>query len=192
MSPSRSRARRGAPLQERLDRYTDKSAGPEGCWLWKGGRNNDYGAFNWRGRDCRAHRMAFVAANGSIPEGAYILHRCDTPLCVNPAHLFAGSHLDNMRDMFSKGRRRPPTGERNGRAKLTAETVQAIRAATGLQREIAARFGVSRPTVSHIKLGYKWRHLPAADAVAVGRRMDREASPRSEIREPLWNDGVTV
>ena len=129
--------------------------------------------------------MAFKAANGSIPEGAHILHRCDTPLCVNPAHLFAGSHLDNMRDMCSKGRQRAPTGERHGMAKLTAETVQAIRAATGVQREIGARFGVSQPTVSAIKLGYKWRHLPAAGAVAAGRRMDREALPQSEIREPL-------
>jgi Autographiviridae endonuclease len=185
MSRARSYARRGAPFQERLDHYTDKSAGPEGCWLWKGGRNNDYGAFYRGGRYYRAHRMAFKAANGSIPEGAHILHRCDTPLCVNPAHLFAGSHLDNMRDMYSKGRRRPPTGERNGRAKLTAETVQAIRAATGLQHEIGARFGVSQPTVSAIKLGYKWRHLLAADARAVGDRMDREALPQSEIREPL-------
>jgi transcriptional regulator with XRE-family HTH domain len=97
-----------------------------------------------------------------------------------------------MGDMFSKGRRRPPTGERNGRAKLTAETVQAIRAAAGLHREIAARFGVNRRTVSAIKLGYRWRHLPAADAMAAGGRMDREALPQSEIREPLWNDGVTV
>jgi hypothetical protein len=114
--------------------------------------------------------MAFMAANGSIPEGAYILHRCDTPLCVNPAHLFAGSHLDNIRDMCAKGRQRAPTGERHGRAKLTAETVQAIRLASGLQREIGARFGVSQPKVSKIKLGYKWRHLPAADAVAANGR----------------------
>jgi len=183
MSPARSRARRGAPLQERLDHYTDKSASPEGCWLWKGGRSHGYGVLFWQGRNCRAHRLAVEAANGSIPEGAHILHRCDTPLCVNPAHLFAGSHLDNMRDMFSKGRRRPPTGERNGRAKLTADMVQAIRAATGLQREIGARFGVSQPTVRHIKHGNTWRHLPAADAVAASRRMDREALPRSETRE---------
>jgi hypothetical protein len=88
-------------------------------------------------------RLAFEGTNGCIPPGAHILHRCDRPQCVNPAHLFAGSHLDNMRDMYSKGRRRLPTGERNGRAKLTAETVQAIRAATGLQREIGACFGVS-------------------------------------------------
>jgi len=185
MSRARSRARRDATLQERLDHYTDKSADPDGCWPWKGGRDHDYGALWWQGQTCRAHRLAFKAANGSIPEGAHILHRCDTPLCVNPAHLFAGSHLDNMRDMFSKGRRRPPTGERNGRAKLTSETVLAIRAATGLQREIGALFGVSQRTVRHIKLGNTWRHLPVADAVEVGRRMDREASSRSEIREPL-------
>ena len=179
MSRARPYVRRGATLQERLDHYTDKSADPDGCWLWKGGRDHDYGALWWQSQTCRAHRLAFEAANGPISPGAQVLHRCDTPLCVNPAHLFSGSHLDNIRDMCAKGRQRAPTGERHGRAKLTAKTVQAIRLATGLQREIAARFDINRRTVSAIKLGYRWQHLPAADAVAVGGRMDREALPRS-------------
>jgi hypothetical protein len=97
-----------------------------------------------------------------------------------------------MTTMLPKRTTRREVSLCQGRAKLTAETVQAIKAATGLQREIGARFGVSQPTVSKIKLGYKWRHLPAADAVAANGRMDREALPDSKIREPLWNDGVTV
>ena len=116
----RPRVRRDATLPERLEHYTDTSAGPGGCWPWTGARSGGgYGYLWWRGRSRQAHRLSFAAANGSIPAGAFILHRCDNPRCVNPAHLFAGSHADNMRDMFSKGRGRLPAG----RARPTAEIV---------------------------------------------------------------------
>lgn len=168
---SRPRVRPEAALQERLDHYTDKSAGPDGCWLWKGFLNeHGYGGVRWQGRWQRAHRLSFEAAKGPIPEGGHILHRCDNPPCVNPAHLHAGSHRDNMRDMYAKGRRRPPAGERNVNAKLTAEMVLAIRVATGSQNEIGNYFGITPATVSKIKLGRLWRHLPASDAMAADRR----------------------
>jgi hypothetical protein len=160
MSRARPYVRRGAALQERLDHYTDKSAGPEGCWPWMGALAKGYGHLYWRGRRCLAHRLSFEVANGTIPPGAHVLHRCDNPRCVNPAHLSAGSHLDNMRDMHAKGRGRAPAGELNARAKLTAEMVIAIRAATGLQREIGQMFGVSGETVRKIKLGRSWKHIP--------------------------------
>ena len=178
MSPrSRPYVRRTATLQERLDYYTDKSAGAGGCWLWTGSASsNGYGKLRWQGRTRRAHRLAFEAANGYVLATVHVLHRCDNPLCVNPAHLFAGSHLDNMRDMYSKGRRPPPVGELNGNAKLTAEMVLVIRAATCLQREIAARFGISRRTVQCIKRGDAWRHLPPVNARLAGPRMQCSAT----------------
>jgi len=175
---SRPQVRCDATLQERLDHYTDKSAGPEGCWLWTGGLRHGYGALKWQDRSCNAHRLAFEAANGPIPAGLCILHRCDRPQCVNPAHLFAGSQLDNMRDMRRKGRGWIAAGELNPMAKLTAQTVMAIRAAKGSQRKIAKRFAVSQALVSLIKLGDRWRHLPAADAMAVGGPMDRDRDDR--------------
>jgi hypothetical protein len=163
MKLRRPRVHQSATLQERLDYYADRSGGPEGCWPWTGALSRGYGKLRWGSRDCRASRLAFEAANGHIPAGACVLHRCDNPRCVNPAHLFAGSHLDNMRDMARKGRSRRPTGELNGSAKLTGERVLAIRAAKGTRREIAVRFGVTPPTISRIKLGNRWGHLPLAD-----------------------------
>jgi hypothetical protein len=164
MSRARPYVRQSATPQQRLDHYTDKSAGPEGCWLWMGALTHDgYGHLHLQGRYPRAHRLAFAMANGVIPPDTHVLHRCDNRRCVNPGHLFAGSHLDNMRDMAAKGRR--PRGEGNGQAKLTADKVKAIRAASGSQREIAAAFGVCEATVNRIKHGRTWRHLAMADAV---------------------------
>jgi len=75
------------------------------CWLWRGGvGGNGYGAFVTA--ECRfnpAHRFSYELANGPIPKGMHVLHRCDVPLCVNPAHLFLGTHADNMRDLKEKG-----------------------------------------------------------------------------------------
>lgn len=125
-----------------------------------------------------AHRVAWILTHGAIPPGMDVLHHCDNPPCVNPAHLFTGTHTDNMRDMFAKGRRhtvtpsgerhwsrrlpeRMPRGERHGMARLTAEQAAAIRVAYArgdvTQRELAARYGVSRPTVSAIVTGRHWK-----------------------------------
>lgn len=83
-----------------------RAAGGE-CWMWTGPRfTNGYGRIYvpGLGRKVSAHRVAWVVAHGSIPAAAVVLHECDTPLCVNPAHLRLGTHLDNVRDMVEKGR----------------------------------------------------------------------------------------
>lgn len=77
-----------------------------GCWLWLGPTANGYGVFNDQGRRVRAHRAAYEQANGPIPDGMVICHKCDTPSCVNPDHLFCGTQRDNVRDMAVKGRHR--------------------------------------------------------------------------------------
>jgi hypothetical protein len=98
-----------------------------------------------------------------------VCHRCDNPPCVNPAHLFVGSQSDNMRDAVSKGRQKftkvpasaKPRGERHGSAKLTADDVRAIRAASPRekQRDLAARFGVAQRAVWSILKGRTWKHV---------------------------------
>jgi hypothetical protein len=76
-----------------------------GCWLWLRSRDKDgYGSLRADGRTRRAHREAYMAYMGPIPDGAHVLHKCDTPACVNPDHLFLGTQRDNLRDCVVKGR----------------------------------------------------------------------------------------
>jgi DNA-binding Xre family transcriptional regulator len=79
------------------------------CWLWMGSRRPlGYGAVKVGGRVLHAHRVAYELTHGSIPEGFVVMHRCDNPPCVNPAHLHLGTRSENTRDMHAKGR----TGQR--------------------------------------------------------------------------------
>lgn len=77
-----------------------------GCWIWLGAAGR-YGNLTVQQRHYDAHRFAWLLYLGSIPEGMRVLHRCDTPLCVNPAHLFLGTAKDNTLDMVRKGRHKP-------------------------------------------------------------------------------------
>lgn len=87
-------------------RFWPKVARGDGCWLWDGPMHGKtgYGQFNCDGSRCFAHRAAWILTHGPIPPGMFICHRCDTPRCVRPDHLFLGTQSDNMRDMHSKGR----------------------------------------------------------------------------------------
>lgn len=79
--------------------------GATDCWHWCGVRNTfGYGRMTYQGRSQVAHRLAWIAWNGPIPEGMYVLHRCDNRACVNPDHLWLGTYSDNLRDCWAKGR----------------------------------------------------------------------------------------
>lgn len=76
-----------------------------GCWLWAAGESHGYGVLaDGRGSYDFAHRFSWEHFKGPIPEGLNVCHKCDTPLCVNPDHLFTGTQKDNCQDMASKGR----------------------------------------------------------------------------------------
>lgn len=80
---------------------------PSGCWNWTGSTSGrfGYGHIRTSKRNTEnCHRISWMMANGDIPDGFCVLHRCDNPSCVNPAHLFLGTYLDNNRDMAAKGR----------------------------------------------------------------------------------------
>jgi HNH endonuclease len=75
------------------------------CWLWKASKNHDgYGRLQVNGRAIAAHRISYEIAHGPIPDGLCVCHHCDTPACVNPSHLFLGTHWDNKQDSVRKGR----------------------------------------------------------------------------------------
>lgn len=125
-----------------------------GCWLWSRGQTSDgYGSFQMGGRTVLAHRASWVIHGRGDPAGRVVCHSCDTPCCVNPDHLFLGTHADNMADMRNKGRADRKLGQRNGRAALTDDQAREVLDLKGLgfeQRGIARAYGVSDSTVSRI------------------------------------------
>lgn len=94
------KGQRSAPFHER--HFVEPNSG---CWLWDGAATTlGYGLFYEAGKTVYAHRESWRRANGEIPTGMEVCHRCDVPLCVNPSHLFIGTHKENFRDMAGKGR----------------------------------------------------------------------------------------
>jgi len=107
--------------------------------------------FSIKNRAHLAHRCAWEFKHGRPAPDLFVCHHCDNKLCVDPDHLFLGTHSDNMRDMHAKGR--GISGENHPWAKLSDEEVAAIRAARGTQRQIAEAFGISQGHVSRLKMG---------------------------------------
>lgn len=139
------------------------------CWLWTGpakggGHYTKYG-YMWNGKEKEGvHRVSYRIHHGGIPDGLAVLHRCDVPTCVNPAHLFLGTQAENMDDMWRKGR--GAQGERSGGAKLTEAWVKEIRARVArgqpkaaVARDVAAESGVSQFTIISVLYGASWRHV---------------------------------
>ena len=122
----------------RFEAKVNRVATPGGCHLWTAGARHGYGDIAVRGKHIKAHRMAWEIANGPIPDGLWVLHDCpagDNPSCCNPAHLWLGTHADNMADMAAKGRYVLPkaraSGERHGSRTHPECLVKSFGAANG-------------------------------------------------------------
>jgi len=128
------------------------------CWLWTAYRDRDgYGFFNVNGASRKAHRVSYVIHHGSLDPSLLVCHSCDNPGCVNPAHLWLGTHQDNTDDMVTK--QRALHGIRNPKAKLNDADVRCIVrfSKEGLYgTKIAQMLGCNQRTVSNILLGKQW------------------------------------
>lgn len=161
-----------------VQRFWAKVQKSSDCWIWTASkRNKGYGAFayTWKGQMIhdRAHRFSYRLHLGDIPDGLFVLHRCDTPACVNPAHLFLGTNYDNVRDMHAKGRKvvggthcgdngKWKRGEIHHAAKMTAESVRELRSlheqGWSFSR-LGVRYGINQSAVYKIVHRLRWKHV---------------------------------
>lgn len=148
-----------------------------GCHIWLGAIDADgYGQIGFMGRNMRAHRVSYLLNVGELEPGMVIMHRCDTPACINPSHLLQGTSQANTADRDKKGRHRVPRGDehymrrtkfvRGGEkcptAKLSERDVWEIRrllSSGARQADVAVQFSVSRTCISGISTKRLWTYL---------------------------------
>lgn len=192
-----------------LDRFWARVNKTDSCWLWTGSTVRGYGVFTAPGHESsRAHRVAYEHFVGEIPAGHCVCHRCDTPACVNPEHLFAATQLDNIADRHAKGRtskgashseklRAKPRPRRHAPYKLTEVDIREmfeLRKGGMVLSEIAARFNCAPTMVSAVMRRKVWAHLdcgptPERPSTKGARHCQAKLSER-DVREILVQRGA--
>lgn len=139
-------------IVERFEAKIDKSGD---CWMWTGYKlPSGYGQI-WDGvSNTRAHRLSYEIYIGKISEGLFVLHKCDTPACVNPAHLFLGTAKDNAMDMMKKGR-----CSANILEDFEVLEIRDMRKNGYTGKELSEKYSVTQGTISRIVQNRTWKHL---------------------------------
>jgi hypothetical protein len=147
------------PAPFTIEKFWARVEKTDTCWIWRGPTNvHGYGRVGIHLRKQYAHRVAWTLTNGEVPAGLCLLHRCDNPPCVNPAHLFLGTRSDNAKDKVSKGRQ--SKGDSRPNAKLSMDKAEAIRRehAQGAVSAcaLARRYGVRPSQITRVLRGVGW------------------------------------
>jgi hypothetical protein len=153
-------------VSQRFEKYCPNGIPHDVCWIWQSSLDgHGYGQLSDKPNKTvlKAHRISYFKHYGRLSPDKSVCHRCDNPACVNPRHLFEGTHKDNTADMISKGRgSNPPLvrGELSGQAILTEKDVLAIRSANASGVHLSKQYGVAQSTISAIRHRKIWAHLP--------------------------------
>jgi hypothetical protein len=155
-------------LQKDLDRFWAKVNKTDSCWLWIAAKNNKgYGRFKFETKFYSSHIISYKLHNTDYDPTKFVCHRCDTPSCCNPNHLFLGTQSENMLDCSAKGRdnsqAKGAKGETNGKARLTEQDVISIKTRMKNGERtcniIRDYTHVHKATIKYIKSGKTWKHI---------------------------------
>jgi hypothetical protein len=151
------------PTVEPIQRFITKVKITNNCWQWVGSvgggeSGGNYGQLWIDGANYPAHKFIYeYVHNKKLTPGILVCHTCDNSICVNPNHLFEGTHKDNMTDRNNKNRQ--AKGEGNGNHTLTEADVIEIRSNKMGVMATAKKFGIHRSTVNRLRKGLSWQHL---------------------------------
>lgn len=158
---------------EQIERFWSNVDKSGDCWIWMGViASQGYGVVGFGKQQYKAHRIAYFLKHGPFKNSLLCCHKCDNPKCVNPDHIFTGTHHDNAVDAFSKGRR--AVGEKCNLSKLTNDEVLQIVSLhkQGLSDcEIGRRFGIVSSGVRYILTGKSWRHVTGGAVFSERRKI---------------------